>query len=95
MPVESALDKVALKALVKGGDRVAKAAGVEELKAAGRFDPALRKLALAAPAPTLGDNRNDVKRLLDALKERDERHLALEFEAIRQLPGPGATATGP
>jgi uncharacterized 2Fe-2S/4Fe-4S cluster protein (DUF4445 family) len=87
IPVESAMDKAALKALAGGSAQVAKPMGAEELKEQGRFAPALTKLVLTAPEPTLDDNRNDVKRLLDTLKEMGESHFVLDFEAIRRLAG--------
>ncbi len=86
VPVESALDKVALKALVKGSNRVATLTTAEDLKRDGRFNPALVKKLVQAPEPTLEDNRNDVKRLLDTLKTQGERHFEVSFEAIRELP---------
>ncbi|MFH1032942.1 MAG: ASKHA domain-containing protein [Pseudomonadota bacterium] len=86
VPVESALDKVALKALAAGAAQVAKLIGAEDLKAEGRFDPALAKVAVRAPAPTLDDNRNDVARLLTALREKGESDFVFRFEAIRDLP---------
>lgn len=86
VPVESALDNVALKALAKGSAQRAEAVGAEELIAAGRFMPAIQKLHLSAPEPTIDDNRNDVKRLLDALKEKGESHFSIDFQAMRNLP---------
>ena len=86
VPVEAALDKAALKALASGSARVAKVIGAEDLKREGRFDTALAKIVVSAPAPTLEDNRNDVARLLAALKAVGERHFVFEFEVIRDLP---------
>ncbi len=86
VPVESALDKVALKALASGGASVAKLIGAEQLKAEGRFDPALAKVVVSADAPTLADNRNDVARLLSALREKGESDFVFRFEAIHDLP---------
>ena len=86
VPVESALDKTALKALVTGKSQRAVGLGAEDLKAQGRFDPSLQKVVVSAPPPSLEDNRTDVKRLLTALREKDIRHLDLDFEAIRDLP---------
>ncbi len=87
IPVESAIDKVALKALAGGSARIARAYDEVELKEQGRFDPASVKKVVTAPEPSLEDARNDVRRLLDALKEMGERHFVVDFEAIRQLPG--------
>ena len=86
VPVESALDKVGLKALAKGSARTAKLIGADDLKEQGRFAPALQKVPLSAPAATLDDNRNDVKRLLDAFKQHGQSHFELDFDALRQLP---------
>ncbi|MBI5522478.1 MAG: DUF4445 domain-containing protein [Desulfarculus sp.] len=86
VPVESALDKVALKALAAGSAQVAKLIGAEELKAEGRFDPALAKVVVSAEPPSLSDNRNDVARLLSALREKGESDFVFRFEAIRDLP---------
>ena len=87
VPVESALDKVGLKALAKGTARTASLIGADDLKAQGRFAPALQKVALTAPEATLTDNRNDVKRLLDTFKQQGQTHFSLDFDALRQLPG--------
>jgi len=86
IPVESALDKAALKALSAGSAQVAQLIGAEDLRAEGRFDPALAKVVVSAPPPTLEDNRNDVARLLAALHDVGERRFVFEFEAIRDLP---------
>jgi len=86
VPVESSRDKVALKALVAGTAKLAEPIGAEDLKKEGRFDPALAKVKVSAPPPSLDDNRNDVNRLLGALKETGERKFVFEFEAIRDLP---------
>ncbi|MCB2189503.1 MAG: DUF4445 domain-containing protein [Deltaproteobacteria bacterium] len=86
VPVESSLDKVALRALSSGTTQMATLIGAEDLKAQGRFDPALAKVKVAAPPPTLEDNQNDVGRLLKALKKEGERSFVFEFEAIRDLP---------
>ena len=86
IPTESALDKAALKALATGSSQQAQAIGSKELKAEGRFDPALTKLAVSAEPPTLDDARNDVARLLASLKKAGERHFVFDFEAIRDLP---------
>ncbi|MBI4800106.1 MAG: DUF4445 domain-containing protein [Desulfarculus sp.] len=86
VPVESALDKVALKALAAGSAQVAKLIGAEELKAEGRFDPALAKVVVSAEPPSLSDNRNDVARLLAALREKGESDFVFRFEAIHDLP---------
>ena len=86
VPVESALDKVGLKALAKGSVRTAKLIGAEDLKAQGRFAPALQKVVQSAPEATLNDNRNDVKRLLDAMKQHGQSHFELDFDALRELP---------
>jgi uncharacterized 2Fe-2S/4Fe-4S cluster protein (DUF4445 family) len=85
VPVESALDKAALKALATGQAQGAKLVSADDLKAEDRFFPALIKRVISAPAPTLEDNRNDVRRLLDTFRESGERHFALDFEAIRDL----------
>ncbi|RJX36172.1 MAG: DUF4445 domain-containing protein [Desulfarculus sp.] len=86
VPVESALDKAGLKALAAGSARTAKLIGAAELKAQGRFDPALVKVTVRATPPSLADNRNDVARLLAALKEAGESRFVFDFEAIRDLP---------
>jgi uncharacterized 2Fe-2S/4Fe-4S cluster protein (DUF4445 family) len=83
---ESALDTVALKALAAGGVQEATLIGASQLKEEGRFDPALIKKLVTAPAPTLEDNRCDVNRLLDSLRQQGERRFELDFEAIRDLP---------
>ena len=87
IPVESAIDSVALKALAGGSAQIARPYDAIELKEKGRFDPVTVRKVVRAPEPTLQDARNDVKRLLDALKEMGERHFVIDFEAIRQLPG--------
>ncbi|MCF8032758.1 MAG: ASKHA domain-containing protein [Desulfarculaceae bacterium] len=86
IPVQSGMDKVGLNALAAGSAQVAKLIGSEELKAEGRFDPSLSKLMVSAPPPSLEDNRNDVARLLSALKQAGENHFVFDFEAIRDLP---------
>lgn len=86
VPVESSLDKVALKALAAGSAQQATLIGGEELKQEGRFDPALAKVTVRANHPTLEDNRNDVARLLACLREKGERGFSFAFEAIRDLP---------
>lgn len=86
IPVESALDKAALKALATGSAQQAQPIGAEDLKAQGRFAPALVKVAVTAPEPTLEDNRDDVDRLVGALQQKGERHFRFDFEAIRDLP---------
>ncbi len=86
IPVDSALDKVGLNALASGAAQVAIFIGAEKLKEEGRFDPALSKVAVSAPAPSLEDNRNDVARLLTALREAGEHGFVFDFEAIRDLP---------
>jgi uncharacterized 2Fe-2S/4Fe-4S cluster protein (DUF4445 family) len=48
-----------------------------------RLCPAVRKLALALPQPTLEDNRADSDRLLDAVGEPD---LEVDIGTARQLP---------
>ncbi|KMY66409.1 ferredoxin [Desulfocarbo indianensis] len=84
---ESALNKDALKALASGPAQQATLIGAEQLKAEGRYQPAVEKIAVKAQPATLGDNRNDVDRLLMGLKEKGEHRFALEYEAIRELPG--------
>ncbi len=84
---ESALNKDALKALAAGPVQQATLIGAEELKSEGRYQPAVEKLFVQAQPPSLDDNRNDVDRLLFALKEQGERGFAFEYEAIRELPG--------
>ena len=86
VPVDSALDKVGLNALAAGSAQVATLIGAEELRQEGRFDPALSKVMVSAPPPSLEDNRNDVARLLAALREAGERSFVFDFEAIRDLP---------
>ncbi len=86
VPVESALDKAGLKALAAGAAQTATLIGAEDLKEQGRFEPALAKVTVSAEPPTLEDNRNDVARLLAALKEAGESHFVFDFEAIRDLP---------
>ena len=84
---ESALNKDALKALASGPVQQATLIGAEELKAEDRYQPAVDKLFVQAQPATLADNRNDVDRLLLALKEKGEHRFAFEYEAIRELPG--------
>ena len=84
---ESALNKDALKALASGPVQQATLIGAEELKAEDRYQPAVAKLFVQAQPATLADNRNDVDRLLLALKEKGEHRFAFEYEAIRELPG--------
>ncbi|CAO0820777.1 DUF4445 domain-containing protein [Desulfarculales bacterium] len=86
VPVESTLDKMALKALAAGSAQVAKLIGAEELKAAGCFSPALAKVVVSAEPPTLTDNRNDVVRLLSALHKKGQSDFVFRFEAIHDLP---------
>lgn len=84
---ESALNKDALIALASGPAQQATLAGAEELKAEGRYQPAVDKITVKAQPASLEDNRNDVDRLLLALKDQGEHHFTLEYEAIRELPG--------
>jgi uncharacterized 2Fe-2S/4Fe-4S cluster protein (DUF4445 family) len=84
---ESALNKDALKALASGPVQQATLIGADELKAEGRYQPAVDKLFVQAQPATLADNRNDVDRLLLALKDQGEQRFAIEYEAIRELPG--------
>ncbi|MFZ5587845.1 MAG: ASKHA domain-containing protein [Thermodesulfobacteriota bacterium] len=86
VPVESSLDKVALKALAAGSPQQATLIGANDLRQEGRFDPALVKVVVSAKPPSLDDNRNDVARLLGALREKGERGFSFAFEAIRDLP---------
>ena len=86
VPVESSLDKAALQAISAGSVQTATIIGAEQLRHEGRFDPALVKLEVTAPAPTLEDNRCDVNRLVDAMRHMGERRLFFDFEAIRDLP---------
>lgn len=86
VPVESALDKVGLKALAAGSAQTALLIGADNLREQGRFEPALAKVTVSAEPPTLDDSRNDVARLLAALKEAGESHFVFDFEAIRDLP---------
>lgn len=83
---ESSLDKAALVALAAGSVQQATLIGAQHLKDEGRFDPALVKLKVSAPPPSLDDNRSDVARLLGALKEEGEHGFVFDFEAIRDLP---------
>ncbi len=84
--VESQLDKAALKALAAGAPQSAILIDGESLKKEGRFEPALAKVVVKASPPTREDNRNDVHRLLSALREVGESGFVFEFEAIRDLP---------
>jgi uncharacterized 2Fe-2S/4Fe-4S cluster protein (DUF4445 family) len=84
---ETALNKDALIALASGPAQQASLVGADELKSEGRYQPAVEKLTVKAQPATLEDNRNDVDRLLLALKEQGEHHFTLEYEAIRELPG--------
>jgi uncharacterized 2Fe-2S/4Fe-4S cluster protein (DUF4445 family) len=84
---ESALNKDALKALASGPVQQATLIGADDLKAEGRYLPAIDKLFVQAQPASLADNRNDVDRLLLALKEQGEHRFAIEYEAIRELPG--------
>ncbi|MBV1753165.1 MAG: 2Fe-2S iron-sulfur cluster binding domain-containing protein, partial [Desulfarculus sp.] len=86
IPVDSAMDKAGLNALASGPAQIAKLIGAEELKAQGRFQPALAKVVVSAEPPSLEDNRNDVARLLTALKAAGEHSFVFDFEAIRDLP---------
>lgn len=86
VPVESALDKTALKALATGKAQHAVKIEAQELKDQGRFDPSLTKVVVSANPPSLEDNRTDVKRLIGALREKGIRHVDFDFEAIRDLP---------
>ncbi len=83
---ESALNKDALKALASGPAQQATLIGAQELRDEDRFEPALTKVVTSATPPSLEDNRNDVARLLGALKEKGERRFVFDFEAIRDLP---------
>jgi len=84
---ESALNKDALIALASGPAQQATLIGAEQLRAEDRYQPAVEKIMVQAQPATLADNRNDVDRLLMALKEKGEHRFALEYEAIRELPG--------
>ncbi|MCB2228428.1 MAG: DUF4445 domain-containing protein [Desulfarculaceae bacterium] len=86
IPVQSGMDKVGLNALAAGSAQVAKLIGAEELKEEDRFDPALSKVTVSATPPSLEDNRNDVARLLGALRAAGESRFVFDFEAIRDLP---------
>lgn len=86
VPVESSLDKAALRALASGPSQAATLIGAEELKAEGRFKPSMAKVVVSAEPPTLNDNRNDVARLLAALRDKGESDFVFRFEAIRDLP---------
>jgi uncharacterized 2Fe-2S/4Fe-4S cluster protein (DUF4445 family) len=86
VPVESMLDKAALKALAAGAPQVAQLIGAADLRKEGRFDPALVKIAVSASPPSLEDNRNDTTRLVAALRAKNEHILMFEFDAIRDLP---------
>jgi len=83
----SALNKDALIALASGPAQQATLIGADELKAENRYQPAIDKLMVQAQPATLADNRNDVDRLLLALKDKGEHRFAIEYEAIRELPG--------
>ncbi|MCB2192322.1 MAG: DUF4445 domain-containing protein [Deltaproteobacteria bacterium] len=86
IPVDSAMDKAGINALASGSAKTATLIGAEELKAQGRFQPALVKVVVSADPPSLEDNRNDVARLLSALKAAGEHSFVFDFEAIRDLP---------
>lgn len=85
-PVNAARDTAALTALAAGTAQTAKLIGVDELKAAGRFDPALAKVPVTVEPPSAADNISDVGRLLRGLRKLGESHFAFRFEAIRDLP---------
>jgi uncharacterized 2Fe-2S/4Fe-4S cluster protein (DUF4445 family) len=86
VPVESMLDKSALKALAAGAPQAVVLIDGDSLKKEGRFEPALVKVVCQAIPPTIEDNRNDVHRLLSSLRELGESNFVFEFEAIRELP---------
>ncbi len=78
MPVESRLEKAILS-------REAKKAS-EVLATGWRFKPALSKLLVELPPPTLADNAGDLSRLLRGLRQRyNLRNISVDFSVIKKL----------
>jgi uncharacterized 2Fe-2S/4Fe-4S cluster protein (DUF4445 family) len=89
VPPESLLDRGAL-ARSRDGQAAGRLSGLQELEglAAGwLFNPALRKLYVDLPTPTLDDNRSDLTRLLTGLKSaHGVDSISADFRIVRELP---------
>jgi uncharacterized 2Fe-2S/4Fe-4S cluster protein (DUF4445 family) len=88
VPPESLLDRGVLARPREGqaAGRLSGAQALEGLIAGWFFNPALRKLHTALPAPTLDDNRSDLSRLLMGLKKtHGVESISVDFRVIQKL----------
>jgi len=78
VPVESKLERAVLSREAKKTSEV--------LATGWRFKPALSKLLVELPPPTLADNTDDLSRLLRGLRQRyNLRNISVDFSVIKKL----------
>jgi len=78
VPVESKLERAVLSREAKKTSEV--------LATGWRFKPALSKLLVELPPPTLADNTDDLSRLLRGLRRRyNLRNISVDFSVIKKL----------
>jgi len=78
VPVESKLERAVLSREAKKTSEV--------LATGWRFKPALSKLLVELPPPTLADNTGDLSRLLRGLRQRYNLHnISVDFSVIKKL----------
>ncbi len=89
VPIESQIDARALNRARPSKDsaRVAQELDIDDLKAAGKFDPSVTKKMVKVRPPAPGDNISDLTRVLRALKDQHGvGNVRVDFKLIKTLP---------